>query len=296
MFLFIDHHKNITREHVEMPKRKLDDCNYQRWSTRIRRQTVVYTPPGRDVPQFQPSKSSCYPRIDERRVPTREEVFAKPETKIRVGKDYCPSPIIVGVLKKKRTPEAERKENHDISRFLYGSFGNGFENENKYGKLPFYTYWNKYGRSDVQPCTTFEKNCFLCHGIIGSGGDEKEAEDGGCEGAGIAICGVYGCPKVYHRSCLDSYFWEGNPDEEHWVCPRHYCNSCQYLSLFNSQHCPTCPYSSCQQCLDDGFLLRVNQSRCYHKPKENEVMCQNCRTSAKYLNAPEMLMNLRILR
>ena len=282
-------HKKITREHAQMPKRKLDDCVYQRWSTRIRRQTVVYTPPGRDVPQFKPSKSSCHPRLDERRVPTREEVFAKPETKIRVGKNFCPSPIVVGVLKKKRTPEAERKENHDVSRFLYGSFGNGFENERKHGSNPFYAYWNKYGRSDVQPCTTLEKNCFLCHGLIKN--SSEEAENGG--DARIAICGVYGCPKVYHRSCLDSYFQEGNPDEEHWICPRHYCNSCQYLHLLNSQHCPTCPHSTCQQCLDNGFPHGVEYQ---HEPKKNEVACETCRITAKHLDAPEILMNLRILR
>ncbi len=274
-----------------MPKsNKLDELSNRRWSTRVRRQTVVFTPPGRNVLQLQPSKRTCHPRLTEHRVPSHEEVFSRPETMVKVGKNYCPSPIVVGVIKpKERTPVQQRKERHDVSRFLYGSFGNGFQNEKRYANNPFYAYWNKYGRSDVQPASTFEKNCFLCHELVGPGWEKTES---GARSI-IAFCGVFNCPKVYHRSCLDAYFKEGDPDSEHWICPRHYCNSCEYLNLLNGQHCPTCPYSTCKSCLNDGLLSRVEYE---HKPKGNEIACINCRLTAENLNAPEILMNLRILR
>ncbi len=288
-------HKKINN--ASMPKRKqLEEYQHQRWSTRVRRQTTVYTPPGRNVPQLQPSKRSCHPSLTGNRVPSHEEIFSRPETKVRVGKNFCQSPIIVGVITKKKecTPEPVQKERHDVTRFLYHSFGNGFENEQKHSNNPFYAYWNKYGRSDVQPCTSLEKNCFLCHGFVGIRGCAEETENGGChsgEDLGFAICSVYNCPKVYHRSCLlDSNLQEGHFDSEHWVCPRHYCNTCKSVNLFNSEFCPTCPYSTCQQCLNNGFSLRVSES-----PKANECPCRNCRMTARCLDAPEILMNLRTI-
>jgi len=274
-----------------MPKKlKIHDSNYpshQRWSTRIRRKPDAYTPPGRDVPQLQKREY----------VPTREEVFKQPPETVCVPPDYCPSPIVVGVLKRKQTetPPVEKKQKHDCARFLYGSFGHGFQNEQRHTDNPFYAYWNRYGRSDLQAPSAFETHCFLCHGSIGFGGCKEETDTGRTDlDHGIAICGVFGCPKIYHKNCLDTYFWEGNPDSEHWICPRHYCNRCESLYLLNYQHCPTCPYSTCGFCLGDSYDVRI-KSWC-HKPKENEVMCQACKLTAENLNAPEMLMSLRTLR
>jgi len=273
-----------------MPKRNFKkECQNQRWSTRKRRQTQTYTPPGRDVPQLA-SNRACY---SEPNVPSHEEVFNRPETTICTRADFVPSPIIIGVVSKpkKRTPDEERKEKHDVSRFLYRSFGHGFQNERKHSSNPFYRYWNRYGRSDVEACQTFETHCFLCHGSIRDRGYEDAVENGRYGNLKFAICGVPCCPKVYHTSCLDTYYPEGDSNAESWICPRHTCNVCKRIDLLNNEHCPTCPISICEDCTGEGLKPRVKST--YHEPKANEHLCRNCRITARTLDAPEMLLNLR---
>jgi len=272
-----------------MPKKIDAPITHQRWSTRRRRQTQVYTPPGNHVPQL---KRSTYANYSEH-VPSREEVFAKPPLTKRLPPDWKPatsSPIFVNPNPKKTvTPPAERKENHDCARFFHGSFGNGYENEIKYATNPFYKYWNRYGRSDLSPCKTFEEDCFICHQPLRPGSVQGEIEfQRGCDNANIAICGMFGCPKTYHRRCVDTYFERGNPDSNEWVCPRHICNTCDEPKLFIGQQCPTCPYSKCWDCLNVALSPRVGA-------KDNEFMCDTCRITAHNLDAPEMLMNLRTI-
>ncbi len=184
--------------------------------------------------------------------------------------------------------------------FVDTEFGNGYENEEKYANNVWYSYWDRFARSDCCRSPTIEDKCFVCK-------EDFDIEEGDLP----KVCGVSGCPKVYHRNCWDyfqlykhtSYFSEVYYNyveadtkkaivsiKEHidstakyryctsvklnqdCICPRHYCNQCRLMKYGNMSLCPTCPASYCSDCIGTS----------------KEMSCRVCTTIPVVLDAPEM--------
>lgn len=230
---------------------------------RIRVPTSRYSPPHSSVPQLANKNNEIV-----RRKPIHYVYYAREEN----------LPLPPAILN--NTPPIEQLERRDVCEFLFNCFGNGALNEKKYRGESFYEYWNKYGRSDLSKCETFEKNCFICHELVGSA--PNETEDGGCGSLDFSFCAIECCPKVYHKDCIlsSTYHCKEKYDENNWICPRHYCYGCGEIDQERTRFCPTCPRSYCGSCmsLEKGII---------------EETCSSCLLTAKCMNAPEILMNLQ---
>lgn len=215
----------------------------------------------------------------------------------RAPEKFIPSPIIARPKKRKRDERPKLPEQSKLpqrppwwphllekaSEFLFSNFGNGYINENRGD--PLYDYWNRYARSDLTDCRTFEKACFICKAdlpfalattdLFLSAGHERRYSDE------LVFCGVENCPKVYHKTCLkeaaDRYSFILNDEE--MSCPWHHCSQCGAEHYRDIAMCPTCPYSVCANCT--GFHHGICKS-----------MCHECFQFSIDFKAPEMLMDL----
>lgn len=201
------------------------------------------------------------------------------------------------IVKVGGSPPYSKDQKENVSLFLNTEFGKGYENEMKYSSLKWYNYWNRFARPDYCRSPSLEDKCFVCKG-------DFDIEEGDLP----KVCGISGCPKVYHRKCWDyfalcksvGYFREGyyqfmenntvhnldnvktlvdsmpdsigNYKSDDCVCPRHFCLQCKMMSCEGMSYCPTCPFSYCKGCL--GTI--------------RETYCRVCVTVPKVLDAPEM--------
>jgi len=211
-----------------------------------------------------------------------------------------------------RLPPWAADQRSKVISFLQEAFGNAVSNEELKKNSPVYRYWDRYARSDIGRSTTFEKVCFICkqsciNTISERGldttvsGDEKWDSD-------FMFCGVGGCPKVYHSSCLKSLLssQRGHVSfrafDTKFVCPWHHCSQCGGLgedtnrrnydvlsdfcrfqdTSFGHVYCPCCPNSYCSKC--SGFEF----------PGIRESICCECASASIELNAPEMVQDLTL--
>ena len=198
------------------------------------------------------------------------------------------------------SPPFHKDLKEKASLFIETEFGKGYENEEKYANNVWYSYWNRYGRKDICRSPTIEDKCFVCK-------EDFDLEAGDFP----KVCGVSGCPKVYHRKCWDYFqifkhtsyfeevyyrFMEHETEKsivslkEHidktakfrygtevkmnqdCICPRHYCNQCKLMKYDKMALCPTCPGSYCSDCIGSN----------------KELLCRVCATIPVVLDAPEM--------
>lgn len=213
----------------------------------------------------------------------------------RAPEKFVPS-LVVKPKKRKRNERPKQPKTSDLpqrpaywpwllekaSKFLFSSFGNGYENESRGNSL--YDYWNRYARSDLTSCA-FEKACFICKRDLPFALAITELSDEAKYGRGhlddLVFCGVENCPKVYHKKCLEETIerYSFILNDEEMSCPWHHCSQCGAEHYTNIALCPTCPYSVCSNCV--GF----QQSLC-------KSMCAECVQFSIDFNAPEMLMDL----
>ncbi len=199
-----------------------------------------------------------------------------------------------------RSPPYSKEQKEIASIFLDTEFGKGIENEVKYKDGKWYNYWNRFARSDCSRSPSLEDKCFVCKG-------DFDIECGDIP----KVCGISGCPKVYHRKCWDffscckkstfvkdKYYeymenqtdvsiefvknhvdnWEEDKENgpyihDECVCPRHFCQQCSMMSCEGMSYCPTCPLGYCASCLG-GIIC--------------ESYCRVCVRIPAVLDAPEM--------
>jgi len=229
--------------------------------------------------------------------PPRYEPAEEPRVK-RKSRQRCRRKTFVPVSN--NSPPYSKDMKEKLSLFVETEFGKGVENEEKYKDGKWYNYWNRFARKDCNRSPTLEDKCFVC----------KEEFDLEC-GEIPKVCGISGCPKVYHRSCWDffsrcksnflvkeKYYdymetqtnvaiefvrnhvenWEDDKENggyiiDECVCPRHYCQQCHLMSCEGMSYCPTCPLSYCSACLG-GITC--------------ESYCRVCVRIPAVLDAPEM--------
>ncbi len=219
---------------------------------------------------------------------------------------YQPEPIVQKKKRERRktyvpvknyTPPFSKDQRERAAIFLDTQFGNGVENEEKYSRSVWYDYWNRFSRDDGGRSPSLEDRCFVCK-------EEFDIEEGDIP----KVCGVSGCPKVYHRKCWDFFhcckkfplikeeyykFMENNTIAsiekvrsfvqsdslssdyfvDECICPWHTCQQCGLMACEGMSYCPTCPLAYCSSCL--GGITA-------------ESYCRVCVRIPAVLNAPEM--------